>query len=91
LTSIVCAAAGRPPGLMLSVLLVSLFGLVVARQVLALRDRDTPLGIATGAPDPARGNSQVPLRFETSAGACAHPVLGRSNRDVVAAAPGRIA
>jgi diguanylate cyclase (GGDEF)-like protein len=43
LTSIIRTAGGHPPSLMLSVLLVALFGLVVARQVLALRERDTLL------------------------------------------------
>jgi diguanylate cyclase (GGDEF)-like protein len=38
-TSIVVAASGRAPSLVLSVLLVSLFGLVVVRQLLALRER----------------------------------------------------
>jgi len=41
LTSIVLAALGRAPSLVLSVLLVALFGLVVLRQVLALRERHT--------------------------------------------------
>lgn len=41
LTSIVLAALGRPPSLMLSVLLVALFGLAVLRHVLDLRERHT--------------------------------------------------
>ncbi len=38
-TSIVLVTRGRPAGLVLTVLLVALFGLVVIRQILALRER----------------------------------------------------